>query len=78
MLIANVHKAKTDLSQLIAAALAGENVFIAKAGTPVVKLVATNSTQVGGRKPGALKGKIFVPSDFNEESPEINKMFYGG
>ena len=27
---------------------------------------------------GKFKGKIFVSPDFDEESDEINKMFYGG
>ncbi len=35
----NVHEAKTRLSQLIERALTGEEVIIAKAGRPVVKLV---------------------------------------
>lgn len=39
MTISNVHDAKTNLSKLIAAALRGEEVIIAKAGKPVVRLV---------------------------------------
>lgn len=35
-----VHAAKTNLSKLIEAALAGEDVIIARGKTPVVKLVA--------------------------------------
>ncbi len=26
---------------------------------------------------GQMKGKLKIPSDFNEESEEINQMFYG-
>lgn len=36
----NVAEAKTQLSRLIDAAMAGEDIVIAKAGTPVVRLVA--------------------------------------
>lgn len=36
----NVHEAKTHLSRLIERALTGEEVIIAKAGRPVVRLVA--------------------------------------
>jgi prevent-host-death family protein len=36
----NIHDAKTNLSKLIEAALRGEDVIIAKAGKPVVRLVA--------------------------------------
>lgn len=35
----NIHEAKSQLSRLIEAALAGEEVVIAKAGKPVVDLV---------------------------------------
>jgi prevent-host-death family protein len=36
----NIHDAKTNLSKLIEAALRGEDVVIAKAGKPVVRLIA--------------------------------------
>jgi prevent-host-death family protein len=36
----NIHDAKTNLSKLIEVALRGEDVVIAKAGKPVVRLVA--------------------------------------
>lgn len=77
MIIANVHKAKTELSKLIAATLAGEEVFIAKAGEPVVKMVKTRPKKSSKRVPGLFKGKIWVSSDFDDEDPEINKLFYG-
>jgi len=35
----NIHEAKTRLSQLIERALTGEEVIIAKAGKPMVRLV---------------------------------------
>lgn len=35
----NTHEAKTHLSKLIERALAGEEIIIAKAGKPLVKLV---------------------------------------
>lgn len=35
----NIHQAKTHLSKLIEHALAGEEVIIAKAGNPLVKLI---------------------------------------
>jgi prevent-host-death family protein len=40
MSVTNIHEAKTNLSKLIDAALRGEDVVIAKAGKPVVRLVA--------------------------------------
>lgn len=36
---ANIHEARTHLSKLIQGALDGEEVIIAKNGTPLVKLV---------------------------------------
>lgn len=76
MIIANVHNAKTNLSKLIAASLAGKNVYIAKNGQPVVKLVQTKQDQIMSSY-GKFKGKIMISDDFNDEDPEINKMFYG-
>ncbi len=76
MLIANIHEAKTNLSSLIAAVLAGKDVVIAKAGQPVVKLVQFNNDKIMSSY-GILKGKINVPDNFNDEDEEINKMFYG-
>ncbi len=76
MLLVNVHQAKSQLSKLIEATLAGKDVTIAKAGKPVVKLVAYKEKRAP-RKPGALKGKIFIPDNFNDEDEEINKLFYG-
>ncbi len=76
MQVTNIHEAKTNLSRLIEKALKGEEVIIAKAGKPVAQLVAYKQ-KLQPRKPGALKGKIFVPDDFDEESEEINKLFYG-
>jgi antitoxin (DNA-binding transcriptional repressor) of toxin-antitoxin stability system len=50
-----VHAAKTHLSRLIEAALAGEEVIIAKGKTPVVKIVALPKS---GFKIGILKGQV--------------------
>ncbi len=74
MKIANIHEAKSSLSKLIELAIAGEEVIIAKAGKPVVKLIAYRPQQ--DRVPGAWKGKVVMSDDFNEEDPEINAMFY--
>lgn len=76
MIIANVHQAKSDLSKLIAATLAGKSVFVAKNGTPVVKLVQVKNDQILNSY-GKFKGKMFISDDFNDEDPKINKMFYG-
>ncbi|MEM9275000.1 MAG: type II toxin-antitoxin system prevent-host-death family antitoxin [Cyanobacteria bacterium P01_F01_bin.143] len=75
MKIANIHEAKSSLSKLIELAIAGEDVIIAKAGKPVVKIIAYKPQK--DRVPGAWKGKVTMSDDFNEEDQEINSMFYG-
>lgn len=57
----NVHTAKTQLSKLIDAALAGEEVIIAKGARPVVRLVAIPQ---GGFRLGLLAGQVGTPPDF--------------
>ena len=76
MQFVNIHQAKTNLSALIADVLSGKDVVIAKAGKPVAKLVAYKEN-AKPRKFGLWKGKVWVSPDFDEEDPEINKMFYG-
>ncbi len=50
-----IHAAKTHLSKLIEAALAGEEIVIAKGNKPVVKLVPIKQ---GGFKIGLLAGQL--------------------
>ncbi|MBI3577208.1 type II toxin-antitoxin system Phd/YefM family antitoxin [Candidatus Gottesmanbacteria bacterium] len=76
MQMTNIYQAKTNLSALIEQVLAGKDVVIAKAGKPVVKMVPYLMHKKP-RVPGRLKGKIWISDDFNEEDPEINKLFYG-
>ena len=55
MEIANIHEAKSQLSKLIEHAMNGEEVIIAKAGQPMVRLVpihADESPRVGGQWKG--------------------------
>jgi prevent-host-death family protein len=62
MAVVTIHKAKTELSKLIARAEAGEEIIIARNDKPVVKLVLVEPIESHGqRKPGALahlRGKI--------------------
>lgn len=77
MQLINIHEAKTNLSKLIERTLNGEDIVIAKAGKPVVRMVAYKE-KLKPRKPGLWKGKVWVSDDFDEEDPEINKLFYDG
>jgi prevent-host-death family protein len=62
----NIHEAKTRLSQLVAAAEAGEVVIIARNGLPVAQLVAYTPP---ARQPGRLKGKMVLHEDFDAPLP---------
>lgn len=77
MQVINIHQAKTNLSKLIEKTLAGEDVIIAKAGKPIAKLVIYKE-KMKPRKPGLWKGKVWISDNFNDEDPEINKLFYRG
>lgn len=77
MQVFNIHEAKTNLSKLIEKTIQGEEVIIAKAGKPVVKLIP-HKEKLKPRKLGLLKGKIDIPDDFDDEDEEINKLFYEG
>lgn len=72
----NIHEAKTHLSRLIQNAAAGEEIIIAKAGTPLVKLVAL-SAHPGPRRLGALAGAVTESADCWAPDPEIEALFYG-
>ncbi len=72
----NIHEAKTHLSRLLERVAMGEEVVIAKAGTPVAKLVPI-STKPKKRILGSAKGEFVVPDDFNDPLPkEIEDLFY--
>jgi prevent-host-death family protein len=72
----NIHEAKTHLSRLLERVAMGEEVIIAKAGTPVAKLVPVN-THSHKRVLGSAKGEFTVPDDFNNPLPkEIEDLFW--
>lgn len=77
MATVNIHDAKTHLSRLVEAAAAGEEVIIAKAGKPLVRLTPVAGAP-GKRKLGLLKGKHRVPDDFDRPLPdEVLDSFEG-
>lgn len=72
----NVYEAKTQLSRLINRALAGEDVVIARAGKPVVRLVPVQSPRPR-REPGSWRGRVWMADDFDELPEEIAAAFRG-
>ena len=67
----NVLEAKTQLSRLLDRAEAGEEVIIARAGQPVVRLVPCGSASRGlPRVLGALVGQGWIADNFDEPLEE--------
>jgi prevent-host-death family protein len=79
MRMVNIHEAKTHLSRLVELAVSGEPFVIAKAGKPLVKVMALGAPSAGQiRRLGFLSGEISVPSDFDRMgSEEIERDFEG-
>jgi antitoxin (DNA-binding transcriptional repressor) of toxin-antitoxin stability system len=72
----SVHAARAQLSKLIDAALAGEEVVIARGSRPMVRLEPI--TQSGFRF-GLLAGKVgSVPDFFEPLAPEDLELWEGG
>ena len=74
----NIHAAKTQLSRLVEAAAAGEEIIIAKAGKPVARLCPLAEPK-RRRVLGRLRGKFVVPDDFDTmDEEEIRQLFEEG
>ena len=67
----NIHEAKSQLSKLIEAACSGEEVVVAKAGKPVVKLTPIEPSEPKERQLGRWKGRIWISEDFDDPLPEF-------
>jgi prevent-host-death family protein len=75
----NIHQAKTQLSKLVDEAAKGEPFVIAKAGKPMVKVMAlTAPTGKQVRRLGFMSGQIDVPDDFDRMGrKKIERLFTG-
>jgi len=74
----NIHEAKTHLSRLAEDVAAGEEIIVAKAGKPKMKLVPIDDRKKK-IKFGALRGKIHISKGFDAPlPPEIIEAFEGG
>jgi len=73
----NIHEAKTQLSKLVDQAAQGESFIIAKAGKPLVRVMALDAPSSGQvRRLGFMAGQIAVPDDFDRMwSAEIEQLF---
>ena len=66
-MLVNVQDAKANLSRLVDAAMLGDEVIIAKAGKPYVRLMPVEQPP---RRAGALKGKFIFGEAFFEPLTE--------
>jgi prevent-host-death family protein len=76
----NIHEAKTHLSRLVDEAAKGEAFIIAKAGKPLVKVIALDTPlDAHVRRLGFMNGEFAVPDDFDRMGEkQIEDMFGGG
>jgi len=65
--LVNMHDAKSNLSKLVEEAEAGEDVVLARAGKPVVRLVPVRPSRK--RRLGRWKGKVEMSDDFDAPLP---------
>lgn len=73
----NIHDAKTHLSRYVERAIAGEEVVIARAGKPLVRLVPLD-TPPRARQGGFLRGQAILRADLKADfAAEIEEMFGG-
>ena len=66
----NMHEAKSQLSRLGKLAWAGEEVVIAKAGEPYLRLEPYRE-RLEERQLGGLEGKIWMSPDFDDPDEEL-------
>ncbi len=69
-----MHEAKTNLSQLVERALAGEEVILTRRGKPAVRLVPERA---GGFASliGVWKGQGWIADDFDELPDDLAERF---
>ncbi len=73
----NTHEAKTQLSKLIAAARAGEEIIICQAGKPAARLTAFEPARKIPRLGMWADKAVLQPGwDSEETDREIEAMFY--
>ncbi len=76
MTTANVHQAKTNLSQLLNAAAEGDEVIITRRGGKVTRFKLQPLEEPSKIKLfGALKGKIKYSDDYDKADVEILQLF---
>lgn len=70
-----MHEAKTTLSKLVERAEAGEEIVIARNGTPAVRLVPVERRNALTDVRGVWRGQVELADDFDELPPDIAEAF---
>jgi prevent-host-death family protein len=71
----NVHEAKTHLSRLLQRVESGEEITIARSGTPIARLVPV--AQDRKKMQGMDRGRVWIADDFDAPDPELEALFEG-
>lgn len=69
--IVGVRELRGKLSDYLRRAAAGESFDVMVRGRKVAELRAPAQPDANFRKPGALKGRVWISDDFNDPLPEI-------
>jgi len=77
MQIVNIHEAKSQLSRLLEKVLAGEDVVIARAGTPIARLTPYRPSPRHVSPPGAMEGEGWIAEDFDEAMDDLFECLDG-
>lgn len=78
MRIANMSEAKANLSKLVEQALRGDEVIIARAGRPLVRLLPVSpDDSPRDLSRGFWEGRVRVADDFDDLSDEFLRAFEG-
>lgn len=74
----NIYEAKTNLSKLVDAAAAGEEIVLARNGRPLARLVAFVEPAVTGDRGFGSDPNLVVPDDFDGPLPPDVLASFGG
>lgn len=74
MEMTDIREARSQLARLVERALDGEDVILARAGKPVVRLVPISSDP-SPRQGGQWKGRVRIADDFDDLPDDIAAAF---